>query len=81
LPTQSAGVSGKGNIIIPRWRQISDKKGRVSPQWELKQTQAFDIFPAPLISHYPLALKRVKLLVTKFSKIVPIYYILSLPPP
>jgi hypothetical protein len=36
LPTQSAEVSGKGNRIIPRWRQISEKKECQSPQWELK---------------------------------------------
>jgi hypothetical protein len=39
LPTQSAGVSGKGNRIIPRWRQISEKKERLKPQWELKPKQ------------------------------------------
>jgi hypothetical protein len=55
LPTQSAGVSRKGNRIIQRLRKISEKKERLNTMGA--KTQAFDIFPTPLISHYPLPLK------------------------
>jgi hypothetical protein len=49
-------VSGKGNKIIPRWWQISEKKERLITTMEA-EIQAFDIFPILLISHYPLPLK------------------------
>ncbi len=45
----------KGNRIIPRWRQISEKK-RTSITTMGAKTQAYDIFPTPLFSHYPLPL-------------------------
>ncbi len=35
-PIQSAGVSGSGNRIIPRWWPNKNKDERRSPQWELK---------------------------------------------
>jgi hypothetical protein len=50
LPTQSAG-----NRIILRWRQISEKKELLSPQWELQPKHLTSSRP-PLISHYPLPL-------------------------
>jgi hypothetical protein len=34
-PIQSAGVSGSGNRIIPRWRPNKNKNERLSPQSEL----------------------------------------------
>jgi hypothetical protein len=34
-PIQSAGVSGNGNIIIPRWRPNKNKNECLSPQCEL----------------------------------------------
>jgi hypothetical protein len=34
-PIQSAGVSGSGNRIIPRWRPNKNKNDRLSPQCEL----------------------------------------------
>jgi hypothetical protein len=34
-PIQSAGVSGSGNRIIPRWRPNKNKNERLSPQCEL----------------------------------------------
>jgi hypothetical protein len=55
MPIQSAGVSGRGNRIIPRWRPNKNKNECRSPQWE--KTQAFDIFQTPLSSHYPLTLR------------------------
>jgi hypothetical protein len=38
MPIQSAGVSGRGKRIIPRWRPNKNKNERRSPQWELKST-------------------------------------------
>ncbi len=34
-PIQSAGASGSGNGIIPRWRPNKNKNERLSPQCEL----------------------------------------------
>jgi hypothetical protein len=34
-PIQSAGVSGSGNRIIPRWRPNKNKNERLSPQCKL----------------------------------------------
>jgi hypothetical protein len=34
-PIQSAGVSGSGNKIIPRWQPNKNKNERLSPQCEL----------------------------------------------
>jgi hypothetical protein len=61
LPTQSAVVSGKGNRIIPRWRQISEKKERLSPQWELKPKHSTSCRPPLfLITHYLQVILRGK---------------------
>ncbi len=35
MPIQTAGVSGSGNIIIPRWRPNKNKNERLSSQCEL----------------------------------------------
>ncbi len=53
LPIQSAGVSGKRNRIIPRWRPISEAKERRSPQCELKTKHLPYSWPLLfLIAHY-----------------------------
>ena len=53
-----AGVSGKGNIINPRWRP--NKKKRTSITTVQDQYLSFASFPAPLVSHWSLPLWQAK---------------------
>jgi hypothetical protein len=53
LPIQSAGVSGSGNRIIPRWRPNQKQKEHQSQQWELKSKHLTSSRPPlVLITHY-----------------------------
>jgi hypothetical protein len=70
LPIQSAKVSEKGNRIIPRWQQISEKKECLSPQWELKPKHLTSSRP-PLFLITPLPLKVIDVLFSlKFAAIL-----------
>jgi hypothetical protein len=52
----SAGVNGKGNNVIKRWRQNQKTKGHRSPWAETNTVPFICRPPNPLVSHWSLTL-------------------------